>query len=361
MSDTENETTPSAGDAPLPRTSRRSFLGTAAGLTGVALAAGAWRPAAGPSEAAAIRNSYAAGSFGLELGGTTGGFLKSVDGGSTYAEVINEGPGATYFTKKHIGSPKYEEFSLEIGFSMSKVVYGWIDASWTGKYQRNNGAILATDHTRTVKSRREFMDALVTETTIPACDGSSKDPAYLTLRFAPESIMASKNIGQTLAAQTKQKSWLPANFRLKIDNLDCTKVNKIDAFTIKQSVSAGGIGGARDPLKEPGKLEFPNLKLTLAETSASSWNAWFEDFVMQGNNDDVDERNGTLEFLSSNGTEVFAHVAFYNLGLYRLGPSPQTSNADTIARLEAELYCERMTLQLGPPAPVTPTSLPGSP
>ena len=359
MSDTINESTPSAGEAPLPRTSRRSFLGTAAGLTGVALATGAWRPAAGPSEAAATRSSFAVGNFALELDGTSAGFLKSVDGGSIYADVVETT--GTPAAKKHIGSPKYEDFSLQVGFSMSKAVYDWIDSTWTGNFMRKNGAVLAADLNRVVKSSRTFQEALLTETTIPACDGSAKDPAYLTLGFAPERIQASKKIGQTLTAAKQQKAWLSSNFRLKIDNLDCTKVSKIDAFTIKQSVSESGIGETREPQKEPGKLEFPNLKLTLAETSASTWNLWFEDFVINGNNGDVDERNGTLEFLSPNGTEVFAHVAFFNLGIYRLGPTPHMSGADTIPRVEAELYCERMRFKLGPPPPVVITSAPGGP
>lgn len=134
-----------------------------------------------------------------------------------------------------------------------------------------------------------------------------------------------------------------------------------------QSVTEN-VGGSRDYQKEPGKLEFPNLKLTLAETSASSWNAWFDSFVIQGNNGEESERYGSLEFLAADGKEVFAHVYFYNIGIYRLGPTPRMlSGADTIARLEAELYCERMTLKLGP-APLTlgpgdhiSTSVPGSP
>lgn len=343
MSDTVSESTPSAGEAPLQRSSRRSFLGTAAGLTGVALATGAWRPATGPNEAAPIR-TYAAGNFALELDGTAAGFLKSVEGGSTYADVINEGNPET-FAKKHIGSPKYEDFSLQVGFSMSKAVYDWIDTSWTGSPPRKDGAVLAADFQLKVQSSRAFSQALVTETTIPACDGASKDPGYLTLRFAVENIQDGTNIGKTLLPDAKgQKSWLPSNFRLKLGGLDCTKVSKIDAFTIKTTLARNSDGNL-----SPTKLEFPNLTLTLSSTSASSFDAWFDDFVITGNNSDAYEKSGTLEFLSADRSTTIAHMGLSNIGIYRFGPSPHMSNADTVQRFQAELYCERMTFKLGAP------------
>ena len=51
-----------------------------------------------------------------------------------------------------------------------------INASWTGQGQHKNGGIHAADAALNEKSKRVFQDALITETTIPACDASSKDP-----------------------------------------------------------------------------------------------------------------------------------------------------------------------------------------
>jgi hypothetical protein len=39
------------------------------------------------------------------------GFIKSLDGGSISAEMINEPAGSNDFAKKHLGQPKYEEFT----------------------------------------------------------------------------------------------------------------------------------------------------------------------------------------------------------------------------------------------------------
>jgi hypothetical protein len=293
-----------------------------------------------------VTRSYVAGNSFLTLDGVKAGFLKSVDGGGVTAEVINEPAGKNYYTKKHIGQPKYEDFTIQVGFSMSKVCYSWIQQSWSMNYQRMNGSIVALDYTLQPVSEREFKQALITETTIPAMDGSSKEPAYITLKFAPEITRMVKASGNKKdygeLGKGEQKVWLPSNFKLEIAGLDCTKVNKIDSFTVKQTAVTDDIGAARDYLKEPGKLEFPNLKITLAETTAQSWIAWHEDFVIKGNNDETREKSGTLSLLSPNRQDVLAQIKFYNMGIFRLQPEKAEANADTIKRVQVELYVERM-------------------
>src|SRR5207244_933118 len=104
--------------------------------------------------------------------------------------------GANYFIKKHIGHPKYEDFSLDIGFTMAKAIYDWIAASWSMNYQRKKGGIVACDYKLDAKSERQFFEALITETTIPAMDGSAKEPSYLTVKFAPEYTRVAKASGK---------------------------------------------------------------------------------------------------------------------------------------------------------------------
>lgn len=332
------------------RTSRRSFLGTAAGLTGVALATGAWRPAGEPRTESPIR-SYSAGHFALELDKNNEGFVRSVDGGAIRAEVIAEEPRADYYVKKHIGPPKYEDFELDIDFAMSKDVYQWINGAWTGTLLRKSGAIVAADYNMNAVSRREFQDALLVETAIPACDGGSKDPSYITLRFAPELIEkkpASGKLSGITATKGAQKTWLPSNFRLDITKINTTKVSKIDAFTVKQTVTTDDVGESRDYEREPGKVEFGNLVVSVAETGAADWENWFKDFVIAGRNEDANERPATLSFLSSNLQNVLAHIHFLNMGIFRLEYAPAESNTDTIRRLKAHLYYERAEFHIGP-------------
>ncbi len=353
-------------------TSRRRFLGTAAGATGVALAATVWtpRPAAaavagqGANVRAADTRSYASGNFMFDLAGVSAGFVKSVEGGNVSADVVTEPVGPDYFVKKHIGQPKYEDFTMQIGFSMNKALYDWISASWKANYQRKDGSIVAADFKLDAKAEREFSNALVTETTIPACDASSKDPAYMTLKFQPEFTRTKTASGKLQAEFSKdgaQRTWLPSNFRLEIDGLDCTRVSKIDAITVKQTVAADQIGDTRDYQLTPGKLEFPDLAVTFSQVTEQTWIDWFDDFVIKGNSGDSKEKNGRLVLLSANRQTELARIDFFNIGIFKLTDDTFQTNDDKIALSRAELYVERMELTVNPGGtqpPPTPTPTP---
>lgn len=336
-------------------TSRRRFLGTAAGAAGVAMGASVWG-LSNRAEAAGRDRAFVAGKYALEIDGLMAGWVHSAEGGHAVADVVNEKLGPSHIAKKHIGGVKYEDISIDMGFSMSKAVYAWIAASWSAQYQRKNGAIVAADFDLNAKSEREFFNALITETTIPACDGASKEPAYMTVKFAPEytrwKAASGKFSGGATAKDSPQRLWLPSNFRLEIDGLDCTKVNKIDAFTVKQSIVESPVGEVRDYLKEPAALEFPNLRVQFSEASAASWRAWFESFVIGGNSDDSQEKSGTLTFLSPNRQTELAKVQFFNVGIFKLSDDPPPDGDDSAAKIRrwtADLYVERMQLTVFPP------------
>jgi phage tail-like protein len=294
--------------------------------------------------------SFVPGNFQLMLDGIACGFLKSVDGGAAVSQVVSE-VGPAYFAKKHLGPLSYAPFVLQAGLAMSNNLYEWINASWTGKYVRKNGAVVATDQKLVAVSQREFFNALITETTIPALDGSSKDPAYLTLKVAPEYTRSSKASGKAAGLpKTTQKVWLPSNFRVTIDGLDCTKVRAVESFSVTQKVATDDIGDARDYQREPGKVEFPNLTITLAEVSAQSWFDWFDDFVIKGNSDESKEKKGSIAFLSPNRQDELLRIDLFNLGIFSLGSDKAEANSDRVATVTAHLYCERMEFHVAPAA-----------
>ncbi|MGE5653062.1 MAG: phage tail protein [Bacillota bacterium] len=300
----------------------------------------------GPASA----RSYVSGNYMLELDGVNVGFVKSVSGGNAYADVVVEPAGSDPFVRKHIGQPKYEAFTTQIGLSMGKPMYDWISSSWQMNGQRRNGVVYTTDFNFNTTLSRNFYNAQLTETTIPAMDGASKEPAYITIKFEPEytrTMKAGKEQKVAAAsAKGEQKLWLPSNFRLEIDGLDTSKVNKIDAFTVKQTAVKEDIGDARDFKKDPGKLDFPNLKITLSAAAADSWTAWFEDFVVQGNNGQDKEKNGTLYMLATDRQTVLAKIKLFNMGVVSIGEVASEAGSDTIQRYQAELYVERMEFEV---------------
>lgn len=288
----------------------------------------------------ATSNKVAETKFALELEGASMGLLKSVDGGGVFAEVITITLGSDLLPRKHLGPGQYEEFKVQLGLSLADAMYDWIQKSWTSSVQRKSGSIIVTDNKLRAQSRRDFSDALITETTIPAMDATSKEPAWLMLKLAAESIQSSKSTGKTIGTVGKEKLFQSSGFRLEIDGLDCKRVSSIESFTVKRKVATAGQGGLGGSLIDQSRLEFPNLQISLAEVSADDWIEWADDFIITGNNSSANEKSGTLFLLSPNLKTELARVKFFNLGICRL--TPETAGADAIRRLRAELYCERM-------------------
>jgi phage tail-like protein len=288
--------------------------------------------------------SYVAGNFFLNLDGQNCGSVKSVAGGGAIADVVNEEMGADHVVRKHLGQVKYEELVIDFGFAMKAPLYDWIAKSWEMNYQRKNGSIVGCDYKLEAKTEREFVGALITETTFPVLDASSKQAANISLKVAPELTRAKKpsGKGEAPAAKSPQKVAMQSNFRLEIAGLEASKVNKIDAFSVKQSVTEDAAGERREPQKEPGKLEFPNLKITLSQSHAQSWFDWFEDFVVKGNCSEDKEKTGTIFFLAPNFKDTVASIELQNLGIFKLSEDPVEAHSEQIKRVTAELYCERM-------------------
>lgn len=269
--------------------------------------------------------SYSAGLFLLSLDGEAA-VLKDVDFGTIKGEVV----------------------TINIGMSMGKDLYEWIKASLDKNPQRKNGYVVATDYNYKAKRYRHFRDALITEITIPALDGSSKDTSFFTIKFAPEEItyQAGDDADIKGVVNAKQKNWLTSNFRLRLGDLPCGRVSKIDSFTIKQSIQQDVVGEQRISTKEPTKLEIPNLKVTFSASDVKPWVTFFEDFVIKGNNGRDAELSGTIEFLDPSLKEVLGSIDLFQVGITSLAEDKGEANKDSIKRATAELYVERMMLNL---------------
>jgi hypothetical protein len=287
------------------------------------------------------QRSYVAGNFQLSIQGVEAGELKAFSGGDTSADVIEETVGTGPIAKKHIGNPKYNDIILQVPPAMPAPLHEWIKSSWNAIYVRKDGSIVTSDYTFEKQSEREFFHALITETTIPACDAASKEPAYLGIKFSPEYTRYKKASGKmdsvsSTASAWSHKQWLPSNFRLAFPGLETSRVTKIDALTVKSTPITVSPGETRDPQKEPGKLDFPNLKITFSEVSLDSWQSYFDDFVIAGNASDDQEKDGSLELLDLYGSPLLT-VRLQRCGIYRLV-------ADGPGFVRAEMYCERLSL-----------------
>jgi hypothetical protein len=284
--------------------------------------------------------TYAAARYLLELDGAAAGFLRSVEGGAVTADVVT-GPGGD----KHLGQVRYEELALQCDLSLGKAFYAWLGDTLAGKPVRHDVTVVTVDATGKSVARRECSQGVVAEIGLPALDGASKEPASLTVKVAPESTRDGKGTGAkpTLPAAKARKQWLSSSFTLDVDGLDCKKVAKIDAFAIRQMVRRDEVGVRRRPARETAQLEIPNLRITLAAAGGETWRTWFDDFVLKGSGA---EREGLITFLAPDRKTPLGTVVLHNLGIFRLEPVPQTAGSEGVARLRADLYCERMELTI---------------
>jgi hypothetical protein len=295
---------------------------------------------------AADKRSYSAGHFMLSLDGEPA-VLKDFDGGNIKGEVVTVNMGPENLAMKHLATVKYEPFTVNIGMSMGKALYEWIKASLDKAHIRKTGYVVAGSYDYKAQGYRHFSEALITEITLPAFDAASKDGGYFTVKFQPEKIEYQKGDDADLkgVVNGKQKRWLPANFRLKLGNLDCSKVSKIDAITIKQSTVTDDVGEMRTAEVIPGKLEIPNLKITLSSVTAQTWIDWHKSFVIDGKCSQGDELSGAIEFLSPDGASM-GSLDLFQCGIFSLQQEKLEANKDAVSRMVAEVYCERMALNL---------------
>jgi hypothetical protein len=275
------------------------------------------------------------GSFILELEGQSVP-VKSIEGGAAVGVVLTAAPAAgAHFREKHLSGVRFEPIAIAASSRRPRALFDWITTAWQGTLAQKNGAVIRANATGTPQAKREFVKAALVETIVPMLDAGSRDPADFTVRLAPErtrDVTPPTSLPPVAPPTPGDAPFLSANFRLNIVGLDCTRVSKIDSFTVKHNLTPA-----------TGVPEFPNLRIELSAVSAGTWRTWFQSFVVDGHSSATDEKSGSLSFLNANLTTVLATINFYNLGIFRLENAP----ADP-SRVVAELYCERMELAIPP-------------
>jgi len=294
------------------------------------------------------QHCYNADHFILYLdGGPT--VLKNFEGGNVKGEVATAGKGSQDLPAKNISTLKVEPMVIEVGIPMGKSLREWISATLdrTNGDARKSGYIVACGADCKATESRHFRDALITEITIPELDASSKDSAFFIIQFDPEEISYKDGDKSALAGviNATNKQWLCSGFRMRLGNLPCEHVNKIDAFTIRQNVTLETTGDFRVSGREVTKLEIPNLKITFPVADIEPWAAWFDEFVIKGQNSQDKELSGVIELLDPGG-EVLGRVDLLQVGIFSLSVErSEEVPAAGVSRYVAELYAEKIGIQ----------------
>ncbi len=288
--------------------------------------------------------SYTAGRFAVDIDGQLAGYVKSVAGGNIKGEVAIHQLGPDNVQKKHLATIVHEPFTVEVGMGMSRLFYEWIQSSFDKGHVTKSGEMIAADFDYHAQSARVFHEGFISEVTLPALDGSSKEPAYMTVKIDPERIRHEKRGGEKLNGKigSQTKKWLCSNFKMEIGDMPCSRVAKVDSFTWKQAIIKDQVGAFREATKHPAKVEVPNLKLTISMADIEPWRQWHESFVINGLCSDADEVTGSITFLGPDHKEELAEISLDHVGIISLTQAKQEANKEEVARFEVELYVEQM-------------------
>ena len=296
-----------------------------------------------------MAGAYVNGYYSLVLDGFDCGIVSKVGGGGISAEVVKFAQSTEYLERKHLGNLKYEGFDISCGLAMGEPLKAWIQQTLDAAHTKKNGSLQSMNFNREVVQEREFMNALITEVGFPKLDASSKEPGQLTVKWQPEYIRAKKGGKDKVTKPVKgnQKQFKPENFRITLDGCDNASkfVKTIDALTIKQTTKTDDIGDARDYELCGGKLEMPDLKITLAEAYADELVAWHENFVIMGKNTEADEKTFLIEYLDQSRANVLLAIKGVGCGIHKLSADAHTNNQDNIRVVTAEIYCEQITVE----------------
>ena len=334
----------------MAKNTRREFLERAVGAVGAGVTLTAFGRESLLAEALGTARDYAAGRHAIELDGVTAGWVQSAEGGHASADVVSQTMGGVQYHGRPGAKVRYEDITVNCGAGMSRGFYEWIKVNLDHKYARKNGAVVEYDFNYKEVSRMEWTNGLISEVGFPALDAASKDAAKMTVRIRPESTRTITRRGGTSVGpkmQAPQKRWLPANFRLQIPNLDCTRVNRIEALQISLALPESGVGEMRTHEQQPTRARFPDLVATLPESQDGGFYKWHQDFVARGSR--AAKKNGRLDYLTPDGQVLFT-LGFRSLEIFKFAPERMQAHNENIRRVQAGMHCEDITFSYGPGA-----------
>jgi phage tail-like protein len=301
-----------------------------------------------PPLAFANNRAYAAAHFALELdtGGNVGLF-RSIEGGSLKADVITYQSGGMHGQFRQLGKPKYDDLKLQVGMAMSSPFYDWISRFFTGQPDTRSGSIIAADFYYQERARRTFSGALIKEIGFPKLDATDKSAAYMSVGIGVEHIDFKVGSGQKLKqleGMPQQKLWTSCNFRFSLEGFDCSRVSKVDAFTIKQNIIEHHVGGFRAPFKLASRVDLPTISFYIPEADAGPYYTRAMNVAASGK--PTGSLHGMIEILD-NGGGTLAELAFRNSDILAVTPDRSDASTEEIKQVKVDIYSELMGFSYG--------------
>ncbi len=237
---------------------------------------------------------------------------------------------------------------LAFELPLAQAVQSWLKFTGTLLMSRPQGALQQVDTGGKPAFELQFSDAVVTEVRLPRCDVGERIPGRLTVGLQPERVKwlgpgAAMTAPAAVVAAPARPVWNSHQFKLDIKGLDCSRVRAIEPVVVSQDAIATVDQGRFELL--PGRCRCGNLVLYLPLLQAKAWLEWQAKAMELDANE---ERDGVLTLLASDMKTVLGTLTLYGLGLLSLQPRKDESPAAGTIELVAEMYMQRVRIDLAP-------------
>ena len=267
--------------------------------------------------------------------------LTNYEGGIIKGEIIKgKVPGQE--ERKYISRVSFEDFIFETRINTQ--VKEMIRKSWEDDNSPLTCSLMATDAALKATYETVFVAPSLTETIIPKCDASSKDPALIRLRIKPGSIKIQKGGGQLIQPKTiAEKAFLASNFKFELGDLPCARVATIDSISVKKNETRKPQIYSMAAGKANNQLDIDNIFLSISSADFSPWLEWHKNFLVDGNHLPSDELSGRLVFLGPNLRDELLAFKLQGVGIFSIERKMVAGNQ--ISRFNVGLYCNLIEME----------------
>lgn len=275
----------------------------------------------------ALNTSFAVANFLLELDGESAGHLASVDVGAIKAEAVDMPVASDFITKKAIGNVEYGNTTITTGLSEAQQQLDWVASVWRKSVMEKSGAVILADMNFKERRRVTFANALVTEVKLDDLDANNnKKPYQMTYAIVPEMMKYESASGAQIKGNLgmKQKSWNPANFRIKMGGLPCERVTKASGLKCSVEVAKEYHGSFRHPTRHSVSPKFDDFTMEISgdEKAFTEWNKFATMTLQDGVCSEAEELTCVIEWLDPTLKNVLGSLTLEGCGLkeFKFGP-----------------------------------------
>ena len=252
-------------------------------------------------------------------GGTTGPALEmdNLFCGDLFSSDLTQVPGTIS-----------EVITLHPTWMTAALYNNWLTPFLAGQHVPRTVKVLQVGPGGVISSAAEFLRVVPQEVGLPTLDAASKDPAKWTVKFsAPTARLTTPNTKVAPTPMVKPAPAVISNFRVAIDGIDCSRVSKVDAITIKPRTGPHAAEAGRTSPKT-GPMTVSNLVIQISSANDTPFRDWMMTTSKQ-------LKNGSITLLKPNQTP-WGTLTLQGLAIAKV-ETVSTSHADQIKRTRIEM------------------------